>query len=120
MVAVINNFGGFYRTEGYVHEAKRSGAVIHPPCINRSAIETTLFGIDVFLGFIHLQGLPYKLANYVIEERKRSGNFASLEDFIQRVSFGIESIQILIFVGAFRFTQQSKNELLVIARLLFG
>jgi DNA polymerase III alpha subunit len=26
MVAVANNFGGFYRTEFYLHEAKRAGS----------------------------------------------------------------------------------------------
>ncbi|MCB0791316.1 MAG: DNA polymerase III subunit alpha, partial [Flavobacteriales bacterium] len=36
MVAVANNFGGFYHTEFYLHEARRGGAVIEAPCINRS------------------------------------------------------------------------------------
>jgi DNA polymerase III alpha subunit len=31
IVAVINNFGGFYRTEIYVHEARMAGATVHPP-----------------------------------------------------------------------------------------
>ncbi len=34
MVAVANNFGGFYHTEFYLHEAKRAGAKIEAPCIN--------------------------------------------------------------------------------------
>ncbi len=38
MVAVINNFGGFYRTWVYVHEAKRYGATIQPPCVNKSTL----------------------------------------------------------------------------------
>jgi DNA polymerase III alpha subunit len=37
MVAVANNFGGFYSTEFYLHEAKRAGAVVEAPCVNRSA-----------------------------------------------------------------------------------
>lgn len=36
MVAVANNFGGFYSTEFYLHEAKRHGAVIEAPCVNVS------------------------------------------------------------------------------------
>jgi DNA polymerase-3 subunit alpha len=31
MVAAINNGGGFYRPEIYIHEAKMSGATIHNP-----------------------------------------------------------------------------------------
>lgn len=118
MVAVINNFGGFYRTEVYVHEARMSGATIHTPCINRSEMNTTLYGTDVYLGFIHLQGLPSKLSEDILRERDRNGAFVSLEDFIARVPVGIESAQTLIFVGAFRFTGKTKNELLVTARLI--
>lgn len=36
LVGVANNFGGFYRTEFYLHEAKRAGAVIEAPCVNAS------------------------------------------------------------------------------------
>ena len=34
IVATINNGGGFYRTELYVHEARMHGARIFAPCIN--------------------------------------------------------------------------------------
>ena len=54
MVATINNGGGFYRTETYIHEAKMYGAIIHPPCINNSEIQTIIKGKEIFLGFQHL------------------------------------------------------------------
>src|SRR6185437_9750277 len=57
MVAVINNFGGYYNTEFYVNEAKRAGARIHPPCANRSQYLTIIEGIDIYLGFIHVKSL---------------------------------------------------------------
>lgn len=118
MVAVINNQGGFYRTEVYVHEAKMSGAVIHNPCVNKSEFETTLYGTDVYLGFMHLQSLESKIAILIQTERENNGDYKSLEDFINRIPIGIEGIQILIFIGAFRFTGKTKNQLLVIARLI--
>lgn len=118
MVAVINNQGGFYRTEVYVHEAKMSGATIHNPCANKSEYETTLYGIDVYLGLMHLEGLETKMAHFIIKERQENGDYKSLEDFINRIPIGIEGIQILIFIGAFRFTGKTKNQLLVIARLI--
>jgi DNA polymerase-3 subunit alpha len=46
MVAVANNFGGFYHTEFYLHEAKRAGAVVEAPCINRSGELCTLVRSD--------------------------------------------------------------------------
>lgn len=118
MVAVINNQGGFYRTEVYVHEAKMSGAAIHNPCVNKSEFQTTLYGTDVYLGFMHLQSLESKIALLIQQEREKNGLYKSLEDFINRIPIGIEGIQILIFIGAFRFTGKSKNQLLVIARLI--
>jgi len=118
MVAVINNQGGFYRTEVYVHEARMSGGVIHPPCVNKSDYQTTLYGVDVYLGFMHLQGLETKIATLIPEEREKNGAYLSLEDFINRVPVGIEGVQTLIFIGAFRFTGKTKNQLLVAARLI--
>ncbi|MCC9070969.1 DNA polymerase III subunit alpha [Flavobacterium sp. F-65] len=118
MVAVINNQGGFYRTEVYVHEARMSGATIHNPCVNKSEFETTLYGSDVYLGFMHLQSLESKIAILIQTEREQNGSYKSLEDFINRIPIGIEGIQILIFIGAFRFTGKTKNQLLVIARLI--
>lgn len=118
MVAVINNQGGFYRTEVYVHEARMSGALIFTPCVNKSEYQATLYVIEVYLGFMHLDGLPAKLAQDIIDEREKNGLYTSLEDFINRVAIGIEGIQILIFIGAFRFTGKTKNQLLVTARLI--
>ncbi|MNS25247.1 DNA polymerase III subunit alpha [compost metagenome] len=118
MVAVINNQGGFYRTEVYVHEARMSGATIQNPCVNRSEYETTVYGTNVYLGLMHLEGLETRIAHGIITEREKQGEFKSLEDFINRIPIGIEGIQILIFIGAFRFTGKTKNQLLVIARLI--
>ncbi|OXB07816.1 DNA polymerase III subunit alpha [Flavobacterium pectinovorum] len=118
MVAVINNQGGFYRTEVYVHEARMSGATINNPCVNKSEYETSLYGIDIYLGLMHLEGLETKIAQQIVSEREVNGEYLSLENFINRIQIGIESIQILIFIGAFRFTGKTKNQLLVIARLI--
>ncbi len=118
MVSAINNGGGFYRTEVYVHEARMSGANVYNPCVNLSRFETTVFGSDVFLGFMHLQGLPVAVAQLIVSEREQNGTFACLEDFIRRVPIGIETVQILVFIGAFRFTGKEKSELLVSARMI--
>lgn len=118
MTAVINNFGGFYRTEVYIHEARMSGATIHNPCVNRSEYPTKVYGKNIYLGLQHLKSLDVKTAEQLVAERRENGSYTSLEDFINRVPIGIEGIQILIFIGAFRFTGKPKNELLIIARLI--
>lgn len=120
MTAAINNDGGFYRTEVYVHEARMSGAAIHCPCANRSGYETTVYGRDIYLGFKQLKSLDAKTAFAIEAEREQRGDFQGLEDFTNRVPIGIEGLQLLIFIGAFRFTGKTKNQLLVAARLLLA
>ncbi len=111
MVSVINNFGGFYRTEFYVHEARMAGAEIHPPCINRGDYHTVIHGKDIYMGFMHLHSLESKVAMRILEERDR-GAFLDFDDFIDRVSISVEQISILIRVNAFRFTGKTKRALL--------
>jgi len=118
MVSVINNQGGFYRTEVYIQEARMSGANVQNPCVNNSEYQTILKGKEIYLGFMVLQSLETKVAQMISEEREKNGDYKSLENFIKRIPIGIETIQILIFIGAFRFTGKQKNELLVEARLL--
>ncbi|WP_286856653.1 MULTISPECIES: DNA polymerase III subunit alpha [Sphingobacterium] len=120
MVAVINNMGGFYRTEVYVHEARMSGATILNPCVNHSEYQTTVFGDKIYLGLMHLEKVEKKVAELIPEERRRNGDYKSMEDFIKRIPIGIETIQIFIFIGAFRFSGVPKNELLLKARVLLG
>ncbi len=112
IVGVINNFGGFYRTEFYVHEARLGGATIHPPCINNSRYLTDLQGTDLYLGFIHIKGISEQLMLQVILERSRGGHFASLTDFCSRVRAESAQLDLLIRIGAFRFTERTKAELL--------
>ncbi|MGO4905787.1 DNA polymerase III subunit alpha [Flavobacterium sp. W20_MBD1_R3] len=120
MVAVINNQGGFYRTEVYVHEARMAGATIHNPCVNKSNYETNVYGTDVYLGFMHVLSLDSKMALFIESNREKNGDFVSFEDFINRIPMGLESIKILIFIGAFAFTGKNKNQLLVTASLLLN
>ncbi|MDR7132089.1 DNA polymerase-3 subunit alpha [Algoriphagus sp. 4150] len=112
MVAVINNFGGFYATEFYFHELKRTGAKINPPCVNRSEYLTNIRGEEIFVGMIHVQQLEKKLCDLILEERERNGNYLNLEDFIERTHAGPEQLNILISVGAFGFTGLGKKTLL--------
>jgi DNA polymerase-3 subunit alpha len=112
MVGVINNFGGFYRTEVYFHEARMDGAEISAPCINRSDYLTNIRGKTIHIGFIHLKDLEQKLGQLIPLEREKHGPYRSLDDFIRRIPVSMEQITILIRIGAFRFTGRSKKELL--------
>jgi DNA polymerase III alpha subunit len=110
MVAVINNFGGFYQTEYYVHEARMQGATIHAPRVNHSRYLTHIQGKDIYLGFVHIQQLERKTAHRIVHQRSAGGPFRSLEDFIQRTGATPEQLDLLIRIGAFRFTGRSKYD----------
>jgi DNA polymerase-3 subunit alpha len=116
-VAVINNFGGFYQTWFYFNEARRMGAKIHLPCVNRSSYLTSLNGRTIFMGFVHLQGVEQQFVERFIAEREAHGPFTNLDNFIARVPFSLEQLVLLIRGGAFDFTKKTKAELLWQAHL---
>lgn len=120
MVGVINNFGGFYKTEFYFHEARMNGGQIEAPCINRSDYLTSIDGTQIFIGFIHVKSLEQKLAREICMDRARRGIFTNMNDFLSRITCGLEQLRILIRIGAFRFTGLSKQQLLWEAMLYFN
>jgi DNA-directed DNA polymerase III PolC len=120
MVAVINNFGGFYNTELYFHELKRAGAVVHAPCVNNSDQLTNISGNVVYVGLIHIQNMEDGLIETILTGRALFGAYASLHDFMQRTGIGQEQLNTLIRVGALRFTGKNKKELLWEANFLRG
>ncbi|WP_128546157.1 DNA polymerase III subunit alpha [Larkinella soli] len=117
MTAVINNFGGFYKTEFYIHEARRWGAVVEAPDINRSEIPTTIEGHTLWLGWSLVKSLEDRTVQALLQQRQ-AGPFTSLEDFTRRVGAGLEQLIVLIRVGAFRCFGQTKKELLWLAHAL--
>jgi len=120
MVAVLNNGGGFYRSEFYVHEARMMGATIHPPCINRSFNNNVIYGKDIFLGFGYLRELESRVAERILKDRISNGAYGSLEDFLDRVFITVDQASILIRIDAFRFTKTNKHQLLWKAHLFLN
>jgi DNA-directed DNA polymerase III PolC len=111
-VAVINNFGGFYSRELYFYELMRAGARVHRPCVNQSDHYTNLRGEDAWVGFIHVKGLELATIEGLVADRDRRGPYNTLAEFIERTAIGPEQLELLIRVGALRFTGRSKKQLL--------
>jgi DNA polymerase-3 subunit alpha len=118
MVAVINNFGGFYSRELYFLELLKCGGRLRPPCVNTSFEYTCIQGDEVYAGFIHVKGLQSKLVETIIDERSKNGPYLHLQDFIERTNTGLEQLNKLVSIGAFRFTGKSKKRLLWEANFL--
>jgi DNA-directed DNA polymerase III PolC len=120
MVGVINNFGGFYQTEFYFHEARMSGAKVEAPCVNNSEHLTTIHGENIYMGFVHIKSLESRIGTEIAMERTRNGAYIGLEDLLRRVTMGLEQVRILIRIGALRFTGRNKQRLLWEAMLYYG
>lgn len=120
MVAVLNNYGGFYNRKVYVNEARISGGNICLPCVNQSVFNTSIREKDIYLGFDCLLNFEGKLAHRIIAERDANGHYQSLQDFVKRTQTGLEQVIILIRVGALRFTRIGKKQLLWEAHLLMS
>lgn len=112
MVATLNNGGGFYAPEVYVHEAKMLGAVIEPPCINTGDYENKIVGTTIYLGFMMITGIDTAMIIALLEERERNGLFISFQDVIHRSALSLEQARLLIKIGAFRSLLLAKKELL--------
>lgn len=120
MVAVINNGGGFYSRELYIHEARMHGADIQLPCINVSKEETIIRRKTIYLGLNFIHELEQQTVRETLRERDRSGPFASLDDYMKRVSISLDQVSLLVRIGAFRFTGKDKKALLWHAHFLLG
>lgn len=111
MTATINNYGGFFRTEIYVHEARMHGATIHAPCVNTSDDNAVIHGEDITLGLEIIKDLEHNTRYHILDSRKE-GAFVSLNDFLERVKISLEQAVILARAGALRFTGLGKKELM--------
>jgi DNA polymerase-3 subunit alpha len=112
LTACINNFGGYYRTEIYVHEARRFGAQIEAPCINEGAYSCVLQETRLILGFNLVAGIEVILAEQILIERTQNGEFTNLANLLKRIYIPLEQLSILIRIGALRSFKQPRKALL--------
>lgn len=117
MVATINNFGGYYRTEIYVHEARMLGGTIEPPSLNEGRYETHIIGKRILLGFNLVKGAESNVIRKVYREREINGPFTSFEDLIKRVYIPLEQLLLIIRLGALRDLKEERRNMLWKAHL---
>ena len=64
---------------------KDSDAKLLSPDINRSSANTSIHGNEIVIGLNLIDKVSDKVSNYIIDERKRNGDFKSFDDFCARV-----------------------------------
>ena len=120
LTATVNNGGGFYSRELYVHTARMKGAEIELPCVNESSALANIEGKRIRLGFAFIDGgFETKNMERILVERHRNGTFTSFRDFVKRLpEISLEQIIVLIRLGCFRRLEKSKKTLLWDAHFL--
>ena len=117
MTACINNFGGYYRTEVYVHEARSWGADILAPSLNHGEYECTLHEKSLILGFILVHGIEQQLIQKVLFERYTNGPFLNFENLMKRCFIPLDQLVLIIRIGGLSDFPETRKELLWKAHL---
>lgn len=121
MAAFINSHTGYYKQRVYVEEARRLGAVILAPDVNRSAIDFTVEWLGegeedktpaLRIGLGGVKGLSRALLARILEERERRGPFLSMPDFLERSRAHSDEAEHLIQCGALDGFDRTRPELL--------
>lgn len=95
--AVIENRGGYYRSDTYINHARRNGINIMRPGINRAIYTRAIDDDNISLGWNFIKGLSRDAIDNIRKETKLS-KFHSFKDFYLRMNQRIDHSQILIMI----------------------
>ena len=84
-VAMLQNTKSYEKIIEILHMIKDSDAKLLSPDINRSKANTTINDKEIIIGLNLIDKVSDKVSNYIINERKRNGDFKSFDDFCARV-----------------------------------
>ena len=118
----LNNNMGYYLKANYIEEARRLGAEILPPDINKSQDQFNVEnrGKVIRVGLLSVKKVGPAAVAEILRVRENRP-FKSLYDFCLRISrakVSLAATENLIKVGAFDFTKLTRRELLLILRFV--
>ncbi len=90
---------GYYPPRVLAAEARRCGAAILPPDVNKSSGLYTVEGDTIRVSLSQVKGISHEAVASIIQRRGEAG-FTSLRDFVLRVEAGQPMIENLVKVGA--------------------
>ena len=116
MAAMLNNFAGYYRSSVYAQEARRFGARLHPPTINRPSHGCFVDGSDLYIGLAFVRNLSGNTIERIIGAH-RHGRFADMFDFLSRARPSSDEAESLIKCGALDCLGMTRPQLLWLFKL---
>ncbi len=99
MAAMLSNFAGYYRPLVYAEEARRWGATLKPPTIDRPSDVCFVDGNDLYIGLAFVKNLSTNTIETIIDARKNK-RFSDLFDFLKRARPSTDEAESLIKCGA--------------------
>jgi len=90
---------GYYPPRVLAAEARRSGAAVLPPDVNKSSDLYTVEGDAIRVSLSQVKGISREAVASILQRRGEAG-FTSLRDFVLRVDAGQSVIENLVRVGA--------------------
>ena len=116
LTAFLNSQTGYYAPRVYLEEARRLGATLLRPDLNRSLREFTVQRAPdgrcgLRIGWDQVYGLSETLVERLLTERERQP-FLSLPDFLQRTGAHVDEARHLIRCGALDAFDRTRPELL--------
>jgi error-prone DNA polymerase len=101
---------GFYPPDSLVHEARRRGIRVAPPCANRSKalchVESpreeagARGGLVVRVGLGYVKGMKKDEVEALVAERERGGLYKGIAELASRCGAGLPSLERLAWAGA--------------------
>ena len=82
------------------------------PCVNNSSGLTTIYEKEIYIGLGMIQELEIETIRKIETSKQQMGSFNDFFDFTKRVKISKTQLNLLIRVGAFRFTGLHKKQLL--------
>ncbi len=107
----------------HIGEAKALGIPILPPDINESEMMFVATDKGIRFALVAIKGIGKGVIEAVVETRKNTGKYASLDDFLRRVEIsgvGKKTIENLIEAGCFDCTGWKRKQLLAYLELSFA
>ena len=120
MAGVLSNGGGYYSAAVYISECRRLGIKVLLPSVNESSYEYRGNKDNVRIGFMAIKDFEKNSSDIIICERKRSGKYLSLKDFLRRTNLSFAQTDILIKCGAADCFNKTRPELLRLLDIYFS
>lgn len=103
------------KTKSYLQEAKLRRIKILPPDINQSQLYYRLKQQAILFGLLCIKGLRREFVLQILANRKKQGQFKSLQDFLQRIDakwLKMDYLAPLVYTEAFTQFNANRAELM--------